>query len=179
MSSLFNHAFIPISLLFIFSNKLKLDHRKIIILSFFGVFPDADFYIPPHRAIFHNIFILIIPFIIYFLIKDQKISGMIGFYLLSHLILDIFNGGIFFLYPFYNEVIYITASVWISGKGIIEALNYGVNDDIVRVKGGEAIISSESIGTIILFMILASVYIILNRKDIEKNIKDTLRCIKI
>lgn len=96
---------------------------------------------------------------------------MICFYLLSHLILDIFNGGIFFLFPFYNEVIFITASAWFSRMSITYALNYGVDTDIVRIKGGESIISSEGVGTIILFAILMLTYIIRNRKDIKKKIE--------
>ena len=54
---------------------------------------------------------------------------------------------------------------------ITYALNYGVDTDIVRIKGGESIISSEGVGTIILFAILMLTYIIRNRKDIKKKIE--------
>jgi hypothetical protein len=44
MPSLFSHVFIAVSILLIFSKELKLDPRKILILSFFAVLPDASTY---------------------------------------------------------------------------------------------------------------------------------------
>ena len=113
MSSLFNHIFIPLVILLIFSDKLRLNKRNIIALSFFGILPDADAFIFIHRAFLHNIFVLlIVPLVIFAFIKDIKIYGIISFYLMSHLILDIFNGGIFLFYPLYDNVFFSRMEVW-------------------------------------------------------------------
>ncbi len=163
MSSLFSHIFIPLAILFIFSRKLKLDPRQIIILSFFGILPDVDAFIFLHRASFHNILILIIPVLIFIFIRNIKISGMICFYLISHIILDIFNGGVFLLYPFYDIVFFFRAEVWFNKGDIIPALYYGISSKIMPTTRGEPMISSENIGTSILLMLLAFFLIARNR----------------
>lgn len=165
MSSLFSHIFIPLAILFIFSRKLKLDPKQIIILSFFGILPDADAFILIHRASFHNILILIIPILVFIFIRDIKISGMICFYLISHIVLDIFNGGVFLLYPFYDIVFFFRAEVWFNNGDIIPSLYYGISEKIVSTTRGEPMISSENIGTTILLVVLTLFSIVMNRYE--------------
>lgn len=160
MAYVFSHAFIPLSILYIFSGILKLHPKKIIVLSFLGIFPDLDV-VFIHRETFHNIFILIIPLLVFFT-KKRDIAGIICFYLLSHLILDLFNGGISALYPFYNNKFFINAEIMSSHNvgSIKYTLNYGIKgnfiDNIVKFGGGGGygIMSSENIGTAILFIIM-------------------------
>lgn len=161
MSSIFSHVFIPLAILFIFVNKLKLSPRNIVILSVFGTLPDIDIFLF-HRASFHNIFILVMPFLIFLFMKGEKeISGLICFYLASHLILDIFDGGIYFLYPFYNKVLYAWINIFFSEKGPVSVVNYGLSNDIVNmVRIGEPMISSENVGIAVLLAIVVLVLII-------------------
>jgi hypothetical protein len=42
MSSLFSHIFIPLMILLLFSEKLKLNSKEVFALSFFAVLPDTD-----------------------------------------------------------------------------------------------------------------------------------------
>lgn len=169
MSSLFSHIFIPLVILFIFANKLKLNNRNIIMLSFFGILSDADAYIFIHRASFHNVFILIIPILLFIFIKDIKIWGIMTFYLLSHIILDIFNGGVFLLYPLYDNVFFFRAYVWFNDGGMMPTLYYGISDNIVPmlIGRGEPMISSENIGTAILLIMVSVVSIFKKRLGIE------------
>lgn len=110
MSSLVTHIIIPLFILLIFSDELKLSKKMLIFLSFFAIFPDIDiFYM--HRFILHNIFIFIIPIAIYYFRKDIKVSLVIAYYLLSHLILDTFYGGIHILYPFSDKILNIMAGI--------------------------------------------------------------------
>lgn len=176
MSSIFSHIFIPITILLIFSNRLKLDPKKIVILSFFGILPDLDAYIFIHRAFLHNIFILVIPILIYLIIKDLQTYYIVSFYLASHIILDIFNGGVFLFYPFYDNVFFSRIELLFSDGNIISSIYYGINDKIVPIGRKEAMITSENVGTIILLIIITlSLYIrnLINKKyrkeiDIEK-----------
>lgn len=157
MSSLFNHIFIPLAILFIFSNRLKLDPKKIIILSFFGILPDMDIFLF-HRASFHNIFVLLIPLLIFIIIKNRRdISGIICFYMISHVILDAFNGGAFLLYPFYHKVFFVNIEVIFNHGSITHILDYGISRRIVSNGIDEPMISSENIGVAILLMIFALV----------------------
>ena len=84
------------------------DHNRkyILLLLPFAVLPDLDHFIPFYsREMFHNVFVLVPPFVIalYGLkIKNKvlySIAVMAGFLLFSHLVLDFFNGGEALLYP--------------------------------------------------------------------------------
>lgn len=166
MSSLFNHIFIPITILLIFSKRLKIDQKNIILLSFFGILPDADIFLF-HRATFHNIFILIIPILIFIFVKDMReASGIICFYLGSHLLLDIFDGGIFLLYPFYSKVFYSVIELTFN-NGIM--FNVGISKGIINMKTiGEPMISSENVGVATLLIITLLISIIIKMKDMTK-----------
>ena len=167
MSYVFSHAFIPLSILFIFSNKLNLNPRYIIYLSIFGIFPDFDA-IFLHRYTFHNIFILVIPILVFIFIKDfRQISGMITYYLSSHLILDMFNGGISVLYPFNNKILFLNAEIvqTYNLKTITFLTNYGFTDKVVETISNNSvygIVSSENIGIIVLLLIMTLIYIVYN-----------------
>lgn len=174
MSYIFSHIFIPLTILILFSDKLKLDKKKIILLSFVGILPDFDV-IFFHRMSFHNIFI-IIPILFIILVKiikrQDSIAGIVAFYLISHLILDIFNGGISALYPLYNGIFFINAEIRSSYNidGMMYTLNYGIKNDFVnniaKSGNGYGIISSENFGIIILLIIMILVTFIKNK--IEK-----------
>ena len=165
MSSLFSHIFIPIVILLILSNRLKLDPRKIVLLSPFGILPDADIFLF-HRASLHNIFILFIPLLAFIFIKNRRdIFGIICFYLMSHIILDIFNGGIYILYPFYEKVFFIHTEIIFNYNNIIPIIDYGIGNDIMNNGISEPMISSENIGISILLIISA---LIQNRYNARK-----------
>ncbi len=166
MSSLFNHIFIPVVILLLFSKKLKLNPRDIIACSFFTVLPDADviFFmlklspVPLHRIVFHNVFILIIPLLCFILVKRRReIFGIICFYLTSHLILDLFTGGIFLLYPVYNNVFFVNVELLYNFKPVLE---YGISNKIMNMNmgRGEPVISSENVAIVILiaFVIMSA-----------------------
>lgn len=158
MSSLFSHIFVSVVILLLFSEKLKLNSKEIIALSFFAVFPDIDFIfflikastISLHRVLFHNIFILFLPITCFIFIKSKRrIFGIICFYLASHLILDLFTGGIFLFYPVYSNIFF--AHVELKGS-FIPVLEYGVSNKIMNNGIGEPAISSENIAVSILLI---------------------------
>ncbi len=166
MSSLFSHIFIPVVILLLFSEKLKLNPRDLISLSFFAVLPDADslflvFKLSPislHRVLFHNVFILVIPLLLFILVKSKRqVFGIICFYLISHLVLDLFTGGIFLFYPVYDKVFFAHAEILFENSSFIPVLNYGISDKIMNMGIGEPAISSENIAVAVLLIISAAI----------------------
>jgi len=156
MSTLFNHVFIPVAILLIFSKELKLDPRKILILSFFAVLPDADAIFLPHRAVLHNFLFVVIPLLLFILVKSRReVFGIIFFFLTSHLLLDLFDGGIFLFYPFYDGVFFAHIELLFTMDTIKPVLDYGISDRIMNNGRGEPMISSENIGTAVLLMVFA------------------------
>lgn len=176
MSYIFSHIFIPLAILLIFSGKLGLDKRKIIILSFFGILPDLDV-IFFHRMTFHNILsALIIPVLIFIFTRNKEIAEIIFFYLLSHLILDIFNGGIATLYPFYDGIYFINAEIIsrLDINSVEYILNYGIGirgdfiNHVPKAGKGYGIVSSENFGIIVLFLITILWSFIVKKRNIDK-----------
>lgn len=166
MSSLFNHIFIPIVILFLFSNKLKLNPRDIIAYSFFAVLPDADavFFMlklssaPLHRILFHNVLILVIPILCFIYVKSrQEIFGIICFFLTSHLILDLFTGGLFLFFPVYNNVFFAHAELLFDHGSLTPVVEYGISNKIMNNGIGEPAISSENIAVALLLIISAAI----------------------
>ncbi len=164
MSSLFNHLFIPVVILLIFSDKLGLDRKNIIALSFFAVLPDADALFQPHRAFFHNIFVLVIPYYAIVLAKDRRqVPGIIFFYLASHLVLDFFDGGIFLLYPVYNNVFFAHVELGFSNNSFASVLDYGISRSIMNSGKGEPVISSENIGIALILAVFLLISVIADK----------------
>jgi hypothetical protein len=104
--------------------------------------------------------------LIFIFIKDRKIkevAGIICFYLGSHLILDIFDGGIFLLYPFYNKVFYSVIELIFNG-GII--FNVGISNHLLDMRTvGEPMISSENVGVAVLLIIALLLSIVVKMKN--------------
>ncbi|NJD78769.1 MAG: hypothetical protein FIB08_17030 [Candidatus Methanoperedens sp.] len=166
MSSLFSHIFIPVVILLLFSEKFKLSPRELISLSFFAVLPDADslffiFRLSPvslHRVLFHNVFILIVPLLLFILVKSRRqVFGIICFYLISHLILDLFTGGTFLFYPVYDKVFFAHAEILFVNSSFIPVLDYGISDKIMNMGIGEPAVSSENIAVAILLVISTAI----------------------
>jgi hypothetical protein len=171
MSSPLDHIFIPVAILLLFSKKLKLNQREVIALSFFALLPDIDSIfgsnsIPLHRVLFHNIFIVIIPLLFFMFAKSKReVFGIICFYLMSHLILDLFTGGIFLFYPVYNNVFFSHVELLLSQSSFIPVIEYGISNKIMNNGIGEPAISSENVAFVILIIICAAISaIVIHRK---------------
>lgn len=168
MSSLFSHVFIPLVILFMFSRSFKIDPRTIIVLSIFGAFPDADIVLF-HRATFHNIFILMIPAMAFILLR-RKEALIIGFCILSHLILDIFNGGIYLLYPLSQNVFFSRMEIFINEHNVGYIFDYGIHNRIANIRGKESLVSSENVAITILIIMLLFVkwsFVILEKEALN------------
>ncbi len=76
--------------------------KKIIIMAVvMEIFMDLDTYINSyHRILTHNIFYIALLAIIFYFIFNKQFSYMVIYYGLSHLILDLWNFGVAFLWPF-------------------------------------------------------------------------------
>lgn len=97
------HILLPALILLAFLPKYK---KEVLLFSLFAILPDFDTYIPhSHRIIFHNLLFISIIVLIVYIISNKFNAILSGYYLLSHLILDIEYPGTAFLYPFYKYFI--------------------------------------------------------------------------
>ncbi len=167
MSSLLTHIFIPLFILLIFSDQLKLSKKLIILLSFFAIFSDLDVY-HLHRSELHNIFILLIPIMIYVFWKDIRFSFIMGYYMLSHIILDTFNNGVNIFYPVYNKFIFIVAGMTYNGH-ILPILNAGIQSTMTTEFVKFPMISSENSATLLLLLIMFVILFLSKQKSLNSN----------
>ena len=140
------HLLVPLLALLIVVRKE--DHKYILLLLPFAVFPDIDTFATEHRALLHNVFIPIVLLLIGLSLKKiRPILFITAFYFASHIILDMFNGGVVLFYPFYNEMAFIDASLEMSKtKELLWTFDYGFSGYVDGWKLAQGYIS-DSIGT--------------------------------
>ncbi len=158
MSSTLTHIFIPLFILLIFSEQLKLSKKIIFALCIFAILPDIDIFIF-HRATLHNILVMIVPMLIYTFWRDINVSCIIGFYIFSHIMLDLFNRGVYLFYPFYNKVIYFMVGVSYEDSIISPVYKLIIEDGLSSEFLERPIISGENTVTILLIIIMLIVII--------------------
>lgn len=100
-----------------------LDRRKVLIAWPFTHLPDLDYLWEPHRAAGHNLFILL-PFLAVGLFARRTGRAELAEYMLvaaiyvaSHIVMDVFAGGVTLLYPlslhttcYYAQIRVVTAT---------------------------------------------------------------------
>jgi membrane-bound metal-dependent hydrolase YbcI (DUF457 family) len=140
------HLIVPLLALLIVGRKE--DHKYILLLLPLAVLPDIDTFVIEHRALLHNIFIPAILFFIGLSIKKSRsIFFIAGVYFVSHVILDLFAGGVVLFYPVFNQMAFIDASLEISRTNqLLWTFDYGFNDYSEGWKIAQGYIS-DSIGT--------------------------------
>lgn len=157
MSSPVIHLIVPLAiLLLIFKND-----RSIIKYAPFALLPDLDMFSGMHRALLHNVFIIIaIALMIYFITKNEKVTKVIFIFMISHIILDTFNGGASLFFPIYNKILLIDAAIKIDSYGhlsfIFNIIKDGSTDGMWSGGSGYFI---DKVDTGILF-IAACVYLV-------------------
>lgn len=100
-----------------------LDRRKVLIAWPFTHLPDIDYILEPHRAAGHNLFILLpILAVGIFAWRTARLElaeymVVAGIYVASHIVMDIFAGGVTLLYPlslhttcYYAQIRVVTAT---------------------------------------------------------------------
>ncbi len=105
MPSFIVHLLVPILLLL----ALRLAPPKAALLMLpFTFFPDLDFWVGVHRATTSNIFILLPGLLLWYWWRQQGDDRAIypavaTFYLASHLLMDIFAGGVVLFWPVWDR----------------------------------------------------------------------------
>ncbi|MFZ3168116.1 MAG: hypothetical protein WA130_10925 [Candidatus Methanoperedens sp.] len=149
------HLIVPLLALMIVGRKK--DYKYILLLLPLAVLPDIDTFATEHRALLHNIFIPAILFFIGLSIKKMRgIFFIAAVYFASHVILDLFDGGVVLFYPVYNQMAFIDASLEMSKTNqLLWTFDYGFNSYSENWKIAYGYIS-DSVGTGSLVFVLAA-----------------------
>lgn len=119
------HLIVPLLALLIVSKKEN--HKLILLLLPLAVIPDFDTFVTQHRALLHNIFIPLLLLLSGLLFKKERpVFVIASVYIASHVLLDMFGGGVVLLYPLYNGMAFIDASLAMSQKNdLLWTFDYG------------------------------------------------------
>jgi|GEM_PF-733934 len=120
------HTIVPLFALLLVSQKEN--PKYILYLLPLALIPDLDHFAFMHRALLHNIFIPLIFLGTSVIYRDQRtrfllITGAV--YTASHVILDMFNGGVGLFYPLTSNMFFINAELSYR-QGFSWVLNWGV-----------------------------------------------------
>ena len=151
------HLLVPLLALLIMSKKE--DIKYIMLLLPLAVIPDLDTFVSQHRALLHNMFIPVLIIIPGFLFKKRRSLFIIAaIYLVSHIFLDMFQGGTVLFYPFSNEMAFVDATLKLSQKNeLIWSFDYGFSEYGQGWKTAYGFISDSSGTGAMALVFLASV----------------------
>lgn len=151
------HLIVPLLALLIVSRRE--DQKYILLLLPLAVLPDFDTFVTQHRALLHNIFIpLLLVFLGWMLKEKRSIFNIAAVYTASHVFMDMFGGGVVLFYPFYNQMVFVDASLQMSSANtLVWTFDYGFSEYGSAWKHAYGYIS-DSIGTgALAFVLLAGV----------------------
>ncbi len=154
------HLIVPLLALLIVSRKE--DYKLILLLLPLAVISDFDTFVTQHRALLHNIFLPLLLFLFGWAMKEKRTVFFIGgVYLASHVVMDMFGGGVVLFYPFYDRLAFVDASLQMNqANELIWTWDYGFDDYGAGWKNAYGYIT-DSIGTgAILFVLPACVCVV-------------------
>jgi membrane-bound metal-dependent hydrolase YbcI (DUF457 family) len=162
----FVHIIVAVSLLWLFCAK---KYRNYVLLLFpLAVLPDLDHFLPPfHRLLLHNIFILVptISLALYARFRTKNavwynVALIASFFLLSHLLLDLFTGtGVPLFYPFVATTVGFTYELIIAHGSVV-----------LIPEPPAAFVQSELLGIALTSMTLAVIVFVKNRLPLMKDV---------
>ncbi|MGA9078954.1 MAG: metal-dependent hydrolase [Halobacteriota archaeon] len=160
------HLIVATSLLWLFWEKKYRNY--VLLLSPLAVFPDLDHLVPPfHRLLLHNVFIFVptISIALYARFREKNevlfnVALIATFYLLSHLLLDLFTGaGVPLFYPLSATTFGFTYELIIA------------HSSLVLIPEHPALfMQSELLGIAVTSLALAVIIFVKNRLPFQKDV---------
>lgn len=151
------HLIVPLLALLIVSKKE--DQKYVLLLLPLAVISDLDSFLTQHRAALHNIFIPVLLLLLGWVMKEKRAIFIIAAaYIASHVLLDMFGGGVVLFYPLYNQMAFVDAGLQMTrANDLIWTFDYGFKQYSVEWTSAYGYISN-SIGTgAMVFVFLAGV----------------------
>jgi hypothetical protein len=95
--------------------------RDVLLTLPFSLLPDLDFFVPPHRALLHSVFLPIAALALWWHGRDARperatLALLAGFYLFSHSFMDLFAGGVTPFYPLSDQTFFLDAQILIDTR---------------------------------------------------------------
>ncbi len=172
MPDLLLHLIVPFAALLLF---YKSRYRVyIVLLSPLAILPDVDHLWSGEvaRAWLHNIFILVPPLLvgIYgYKTRQEKlynIAFIAAVYLCSHILLDIFQGGVSLIYPIANYDYAVTFDLFMQNHTITPDIAFNVSLPSRSANTGVEgdVITSVTVATAVIFLSLAALQQLLKKR---------------
>lgn len=117
------HYILPVLILLLLFPFLrnKIGIKKLLLLGLLAILPDFDIFIfGTHRFLFHNIFFVLIIFLIFYFGFGRLYGFLALYFTSSHLLFDLSKPGIAFLYPFTKKLIYLDIVVGNTYKWLLK-----------------------------------------------------------
>ena len=165
------HLIVATSLLWLFWDKKYRNY--VLLMAPLAVLPDVDHLLPPfHRLLLHNVFILVptIGLALYarFRAKNDvlfNVALIATFFLLSHLLLDLFTGaGVPLYYPFSATTFGFTYELIIAHGSVV-----------LLPEPSAAFVQSELLGIALTSLALAVIVFVKNRLSFERDVLTPLK----
>ncbi len=154
------HLIVPLLALLMVSRKEN--WKYVFLLLPFAVAPDLDTFATQHRALLHNMFIPAIMLFLGWRMREYRTILVISaVYFASHVILDMFGGGVVLFYPFYDRMAFVNATIGVENKvNLVWTLDYGFDEYSSGWKNAMGYITDSSGTGALLFVLLAGICVL-------------------
>ncbi len=121
---------LAITLIFITILLKREESKYALMLLPFGLVSDLDCFLGVHRAALHNLIVVIIPLVLYFLFRNSRNRGkskylpMASALIALHIISDGFTTGVFLFYPFSHMSYDFNLWLGLTMEGVSFILDY-------------------------------------------------------
>lgn len=158
------HLLVPLLALLIVCRKE--DWKYVFLLLPLAVVPDMDSLVSQHRALLHNMFIpLILLFLGWKIQKYRTILVISAVYLASHVVLDMFGGGVVLFYPFYDRMAFVNTSLLLEKPANLTwKFDYGFNEYGSGWKSAIGYITDSPGTGALMFVFLACVCVLVRER---------------
>lgn len=151
------HLIVPLLALLIVTKREH--HQYVLVLLPLAVVSDVDTFFTQHRALLHTMLIPLILLLLGWYFKQHRpIFTIASVYIASHVFMDIFHGGVVFLYPLYHEMVFIDASLQMDqANELIWTFDYGFKQYETGWENAYGYISDSRGTGAMMFVVLAYV----------------------
>ncbi|HEV8359189.1 MAG TPA: metal-dependent hydrolase [Candidatus Thermoplasmatota archaeon] len=175
MSSLVIHLLIP-PLVALATRRFPL--KLVLLLLPFSLLPDIDFFVPPHRALFHSVFLVAIfgayawragelgkP-------SHRDAALLAAFYLGSHSLMDLFVGGVVPLWPLSDQTFYIDVQILIDTRTLqpFPTFEPGTQQGVPEVTPLYEFLDGVQFGILVLTLLVAGAAAVRRMRHVKREV---------
>lgn len=174
MPSLLIHLLIPPLVLLA---TRRFPPRLVLGLLVFSLLPDADFFVPPHRALFHSVFLPLALCGAWWRWRPATPARadaalVAAYYLVSHSLMDLFVGGVTPLFPLTDRTFFIDVQILINTRTLepFPTFEPGSQQGVPELSPLYEFLDGVQFGILVLVLMVGGIWAVRRAMRVEREV---------